>query len=79
MLDEDRNAIGSVVDTMCLPEQNLIVVETMGREVLIPFVDAHILLFDVEDNILNMINTIKDYKIIDKSKYGNYQINQIKT
>lgn len=30
--------------------------------------------YDVEDNILNMINTIKDYKIIDKSKYGNYQI-----
>jgi nucleoside-diphosphate-sugar epimerase len=30
--------------------------------------------YDVEDNILNMINSIKDYKIIDKSKYGNYQI-----
>ena len=52
VLDENRNAIGSVVETMCLPEQNLIVVETMGREVLIPFVDAHILLFDVKENIL---------------------------
>ena len=51
-MDENRNAIGSVLDTMCLPEQNLVVVGTMGREVLIPFVDAHILLFDVEENIL---------------------------
>ena len=52
VLDENRNAIGSVIDTMSLSEQNLVVVETMGNEVLIPFVDAHILLFDVKENIL---------------------------
>ena len=52
VLDENRNAIGLVVDTMSLPEQNLVVVENMGNEVLIPFVDAHILLFDVKENIL---------------------------
>ena len=52
VLDENRNAIGSVVDTMSLPEQNLVVVKIMGTEVLIPFVDAHILLFDVKENIL---------------------------
>ena len=52
VLDESRNAIGSVIDIMVLPGQNLIVVEIMGDEVLIPFVDAHILLFDVEENIL---------------------------
>ena len=52
VLDENRNAIGSVIDIMILPGQNLVVVETMGDEVLIPFVDAHILLFDVEENIL---------------------------
>ena len=52
VLDENRNAIGSVMDIMILPEQNLVVVEIMGNEVLIPFVDAHILLFDVEENIL---------------------------
>ena len=52
VLDENRNAIGSVKDIMSLPAQNLVVVETMGDEVLIPFVDAHILLFDVEENIL---------------------------
>ena len=40
------------MDIMILPEQNLVVVEIMGNEVLIPFVDAHILLFDVEENIL---------------------------
>ena len=52
VLDENRNAIGSVIDIMILSGQNLVVVEIMGNEVLIPFVDAHILLFDVEENIL---------------------------
>ena len=52
VLDENRNTIGLVVDTMSLPKQNLVVVETMGNEVLIPFVDAHILLFDIKENIL---------------------------
>ena len=52
MLDENRNDIGTVVDTVSLPEQNLVVVETMGNEILIPFVDAHILLFDKKENIL---------------------------
>ena len=52
VLDETRNAIGLVVDTISLPKQNLVVVETMGRELLIPFVDAHILLFDLKENIL---------------------------
>ena len=52
VLDENRIAIGSVIDIMILSGQNLVVVEIMGNEVLIPFVDAHILLFDVEENIL---------------------------
>ena len=52
VLDENRNAIGLVVDTMSLPEQNLVVVEARGNEILIPFVDAHILLFDIKENIL---------------------------
>ena len=34
--------------------------------------------YDVEDNILDMINIIKNYKITDKSKYGNYQYNNEK-
>ena len=52
MLDENRNDIGTVVNTVSLPEQNLVVVEAMGKEILIPFVDAHILLFDKKENIL---------------------------
>ena len=52
VLDENRNDIGSVVDTVSLSKQNLVVVEAMGNEILIPFVDAHILLFDVIENIL---------------------------
>ena len=56
VLDENQNAIGSVKDTISLPKQNLVVVEVMGKEVLIPFVDAHILLFDIEENILIVKN-----------------------
>ena len=52
VLDENRHNIGSVVDTMCLPAQNLIVVEIDEKEVLIPFVDAHISFFDEKENIL---------------------------
>ena len=37
---------------MSLPAQNLIVVETNEKEVLIPFVDAHVSLFDKKKNIL---------------------------
>ena len=52
VLDENQNNIGLVVDTMSLPAQNLIVVETIGKEVLIPFVDAYVLLFDKKEDIL---------------------------
>ena len=52
VLDENRNDIGSVVDMMSLPKQNLVVLEAMGNEILIPFVDAYILLFDIKENIL---------------------------
>ena len=52
VLDENQNNIGLVVDIMSLPAQNLIVVEINGKEVLIPFVDAHVSLFDKKENIL---------------------------
>ena len=52
VLDKNRNAIGLIVDTMSLPKQNLVVMEAKGNEILIPFVDAHILLFDVKEKIL---------------------------
>ena len=52
VLDENCHNIGSVVDTMSLPAQNLIVVATNEKEVLIPFVDAHVSLFDKKKNIL---------------------------
>ena len=58
VLDDNRNKIGSVVDTMSLTTQNLIVVETNEKEVLIPFVDAHVSLFDKKKNIL----IVKDVK-----------------
>ena len=50
--DENENSIGKVVDTISLPAQNHIVVEAEGNEILIPFVDAHISLFDEKKKIL---------------------------
>ena len=50
--DENENSIGKVVDTISLPAQNHIVVEAEGNEILIPFVDAHISLFDEKNKIL---------------------------
>ena len=52
VLDENRNNIGLVIDALSPPAHNIVVVETMGQEVLIPFVDAHIMLFDIRKNIL---------------------------
>ena len=52
VLDEDRKIIGSVIDIMSLPTQNIVVVETKEGEVLIPYVDAHILLFDKKEKNL---------------------------
>ena len=52
VLDEDRTNIGSVVDIMSLPAQNVVVVETKESEILIPYVGAHILLFDKKEKNL---------------------------
>ena len=57
VLDESRESIGSVVDTLTLPAQNVLVVEAnKGSEILIPCVDAHISLFDENDKILIVKN-----------------------
>jgi len=56
VLDEDRKVIGSVVDMMSTPAQNIVVVKTNKGEVLIPYVEAHILLFDDKKNNLFVKN-----------------------
>ena len=56
VLDEDRKIIGSVVDMMSLPAQNIVVVQTNAGEVLIPYVDAHVLFFDDKENNLIVKN-----------------------
>ena len=50
--DENEKILGIVTDTLQLPAQNVIAVKADKKEVLIPFVDAHIVLFDKEKNIL---------------------------
>ena len=52
VIDENRKSIGSVVDVLSMPSQNLIVVKTEGNEIFIPYVDAHIALFDEKGKIL---------------------------
>ena len=46
VLDENQKSIGTVKDVLIMPSQNIIVVETGGNEILIPYVDAYIELFD---------------------------------
>ena len=44
--DENQQSLGTVIDILTMPTQNIIVVETDENEILIPYVDAHIKLFD---------------------------------
>ena len=46
VLDENQKSIGTVKDVLIMSAQNIIVVETRENEILIPYVDAHIELFD---------------------------------
>ena len=46
VLDENQKLLGSVTDVLTMPAQNIIVVETGENEILIPYVDAHIVLFE---------------------------------
>ena len=44
--DEKRQSLGTVTDVLIMPTQNIIMVTNGGNEILIPYVDAHITLFD---------------------------------
>ena len=46
VMDENQKMLGSVTNVLTMPAQNIIVVETEGNEILIPYVDAHIVLFE---------------------------------
>ena len=46
VFDESKNKVGIVVDVMRLPAQNVVVVKEKDGEILIPYVDAHVLFFD---------------------------------
>ena len=46
--DENQKSLGAVTDILIMPAQNIIVVEAGKKEILIPYVDAHITLFDEE-------------------------------
>ena len=52
VLDENQKSIGTVKDVLIMSAQNIIVVETGENEILIPYVDAHIELFDKQKNNL---------------------------
>ena len=46
VLDENQKPLGIVTDVLTMQAQNIIVVEMGVNEILIPYVDAHITLFD---------------------------------
>ena len=52
VIDENQQSLGTVIDVLIMPAQNIIVVETEGNEILIPYVDAHIVLFEKKKNNL---------------------------
>ena len=52
VMDENQKLLGRVADVLTMPAQNIIVVETEGNEILIPYVDAHIVLFEKKKNNL---------------------------
>ena len=52
VMDEHQKMLGSVTDVLTMPAQNIIVVETGENEILIPYVDAHIVLFEKQKNNL---------------------------
>ena len=54
--NEDRNTLGKISDIIQLPAQNIMLVVGDGKEVMIPFVDAHIVLFDKKNEILIVKN-----------------------
>ena len=52
VVDESRKSIGTVSDVLNMPAQNVIVIQVEGNEILIPYVDAYITLFDKIKKIL---------------------------
>ena len=43
---ENGNKLGDIIDTLVMPTQNLIVVQSKAKEYFIPYVDEHIKFFD---------------------------------
>jgi len=52
VMDENQKLLGSVTDVLTMPAQNIIVVETGENEILIPYVDTHIVIFEKKKNNL---------------------------
>ena len=46
VIDCKQKFIGIIIDILNMPAQNLIVVDREGDEILIPYVDSYVLLFD---------------------------------
>ena len=58
VLDENQILLGTVTDVLTMPAQNIIVVETGANEILIPYVDAHITLFDENNKYMIVKNVV---------------------
>ena len=62
VIDENQKLLGSVADVLTMPAQNIIVVDTGENEILIPYVDAHLVLFEkqkknlIVKDVIGLIN-----------------------
>jgi len=60
VVDKNQKYFGTVTDVLLIKTQNIIVVETEGKEIFIPYVDAHIMLFDKKKKIIR-IKDVEDF------------------
>ena len=58
VLDSDKNNIGVVIDTIIMPAQTLLVIDSSGSEILVPFAEPELLLFDRNKNVI-MLNDVE--------------------
>ena len=56
VINEDFEKIGIIIDTMVMPAHNMLLVDSNGKEIMVPLVEKHIKFFDKKKNILILKN-----------------------
>ena len=54
--DSAGNLIGTIVDVLALPAQDTLVIDRNGKELLVPFVKAHVPQIDLAERRITIVN-----------------------